>query len=133
MGKLSLDRQRLRGFGIIMGIAFSAIGLIIFLKGRHNPVYAGIIALLFFSIALFRPVILKPVYAFWMRLAFILSWINTRVILFLIFYLVFTPIGLTLRLFRVDLLDKRIDRNSETYWRKKDKITNARESYEHQF
>ena len=116
-----------------MGIAFSVIGLLVFLKVRHSFLPAGIVALLFFLSALVCPVILKPVYAFWMRLAFVLSWINTRIILFLIFYLLFTPIGLILKLFRTDLLDKMINKNAETYWHKKEKVSAGRESYERQF
>ena len=133
MEKINFDKNSLRKFGIIMGIAFSLIGLLVFLKGRHSFLPAGIIALLFFLSALVCSVILKPVYVFWMRLAFVLSWINTRIILFLIFYLTFTPIGLVLRLFRVDLLDKKINKSAKTYWRKKEKISTERESYERQF
>ena len=51
-----------------------------------------------------------------------LGWINTRLILFIIFYLVFTPIGLVMRLFGVDLLDKKIDKNKNSYWRRKEKV-----------
>ena len=79
------------------------------------------------------PVSLKPVYIFWMRLAFILAWINTRLILSILFYLIFTPIGIGMRLFGGDLLDKKIDKNKESYWIKKEKAAFKQSDYERQF
>jgi len=133
MENIDFNRNSLRKFGITMGVMLSVICLLIFLKGRHSFLPVGIIALLFFLTALSFSGVLKPVYAFWMRLAFVLSWMNTRIILFLIFYLTFTPIGLALKLFGADLLDKKIDKNAKTYWRKKERFTAWKESYERQF
>ena len=65
--------------------------------------------------------ILKSAYTFWMKLSFIIAWINTRLILIIIFYLIITPIGFAMRLFGVDLLDRKIDKNRLSYW--KNKIT----------
>ena len=43
-----------------------------------------------------------------MGLAFCLGWVNTRIILTLVYYLVVTPIGLMMRLLRKDLLNLKI-------------------------
>jgi hypothetical protein len=72
------------------------------------------------------------VYIFWMRLAFILGWINTRIILFIIFYLIFTPIGIVLRIFGIDLLDRKIERDKESYWKKIEK-KDMHSDYQRQF
>lgn len=77
--------------------------------------------------------ILKPLYIAWMRLASGLSWINTRLALLIIFYLLFTPIGLIIRLFGIDLLDIRIEKNKESYWKKKEKHEFNALGYERQF
>lgn len=76
---------------------------------------------------IFKP--LKPVYDLWMKFAAVLAWVNTRIILIVMFYLVFTPIGLIMRIFGMDVLGLKIERNKESYWLKKDKKT----SYERQF
>ena len=55
---------------------------------------------LFALLAAAAPRALVPLYKPWMRLAEALGWLNTRILLILIFYLVVTPIGLVLRLFR---------------------------------
>jgi hypothetical protein len=133
MEKLNLDKNNLRKFGIVMGIAFLVITLLILIRHRHSIAPAFIISAMFFISALFAPLLLKPIYIFWMRLAFILSWVNTRLILLVIFYLVFTPIGLAMRLFGVDLLERRMERNRKSYWRQKEKHKFDRLNYERQF
>ncbi len=133
MDKLNLDKSRLRKFGITMGIAFMAITIFILLKHKHTIFYTSIISAVFFILALVTPVLLKPVYIFWTKLALILGWINTRLILLIIFYFVFAPIGLAMRLFGVDLLERGIERSKETYWKKKDKKAFNPLDYERQF
>lgn len=68
-----------------------------------------------------------------MKFALILSWINTRIILILLFYLVFTPIGLILKLLGKDLLDRKINKADKSYWRKKEKNELSLAAYEKQF
>ena len=79
------------------------------------------------------PKLLKPLYVFWMKLAFVLSWVNTRLILFLMFYLIFTPIGLIIKALRIDLLETKINKEEKTYWKKKEKKEFGLVSYERQF
>lgn len=119
MEKLNLNRQSLKKFGITMSIAFLIIALFILLRHKHNALTFSIISVVFFISAFVVPVLLKPIYIFWMKLVFILGWINTRLILLVVFYLVFTPIGLCMRLFGVDLLERKIDKEKGSYWKKK--------------
>jgi hypothetical protein len=133
MEKLNLDKKSLRKFGITMAIALLIITFIIFIRHKYSPMPAFIISAIFFISAFTIPTSLRPIYVIWMKFAFILSWINTRVILFIIFYLIFAPIGLVMKLFRVDLLDKKIDKNKESYWRKKEKMEFNPLNYERQF
>ena len=133
MDKLKLDRKSLRQFGITMAIAFLIITLIIFIRHKYSVIPASIISATFLILAFVSPTLLKPIYILWMKLAFILGWINTRLILFIIFYLVFTPVGLVMRLFRIDLLDRKIDKNKESYWRKEERSGFSLLNYERQF
>ena len=133
MEKINLDKKSLRKFGITMGIAFLVITLLIFIRHRHSVVPASIISALFFLSAFLLPLALKPVYIFWMKLAFVLGWINTRLILIIIFYVLFTPLGLIMRLFRADLLDRKIDRNRDSYWKKREKKVFNPADYERLF
>ena len=133
MEKLDLDKKSLRKFGITMAIALLIITFIIFIRHKYSPMPTFIISAMFFISAFTIPTLLRPIHVIWMRLAFILGWINTRLILSILFYLVFTPIGLVMRLFRVDLLDRKIDKNKNSYWHKMPKRTFNQLSYEKQF
>ena len=131
MEKLDLHKRNLRKFGITMGVALPLIALVIlFLRHKDILMPCSIVSAMFFLCAWIAPNLLKPVYITWMKLAFILGWINTRVLLLLIFYLIFTPIGLVVRLLGKDLLDKKFQINKPSYWIKKEALPR---SYEKQF
>lgn len=133
MERLNPDKKDLKKFGVTMCVAFLVISGLIIIKHRHSAVPALTISAAFLLSALVRPGLLKPVYIIWMKLAFALGWLNTRVILLLIFYIIFAPVGLALRLFRADLLDRKIDKNKDSYWLKKEKKEFNPLDYERQF
>ncbi len=133
MDKINLDNKSLKKFGITMGIAFFIVTLFILIRHKHNILPASIISIIFFILALVIPDLLKPIYIFWMRLAYILAWVNTRLILSILFYIIFTPIGVGIRLFGIDLLDRKIDKNKQSYWIKKEETAFSPLGYERQF
>ncbi|MFH1888573.1 MAG: SxtJ family membrane protein [Candidatus Omnitrophota bacterium] len=133
MEKLKLDKDNLRKFGIIMGIAFMVITVIILIRHKHNLIPTAIVSAIFLISAFTAPLLLKPVYLGWMRFAFILSWINTRVILFIMFYLIFAPVGIIMRILRIDLLRRKIDKDKDSYWQDADKKPFNRADYDRQF
>ncbi len=121
MDEINLGKKSLKKFGITMGIAFLVITFVILIRARHNVIPALAVSLAFFISASLFPSVLKPIYILWMKLAFVLGWINARLILIIIFYLLFTPIGLIMRLFRADLLDRKIEKNKDSYWKRREK------------
>lgn len=132
MEKLNLDKKMLRSFGMTMAIAFLVISGLFFFRQKYvGSMCSLIVSCVFFIMGLASPVLLKSVYAIWTRFAFILGWINTRIILIILFYLIFTPIGLLMRLFRVDLLEKTS--KGATYWKKKEKTVFNISNYERRF
>jgi len=133
MEKLNFDKKSLRKFGITMGVAFLVVTLLILIKHRYSIMPTVIISALFFVVAVLAPLVLKPAYIAWMRFAFVLGWINTRLVLAVMFYLIFTPIGICLRLFGKDLLDRKPENGKYSYWRKKEAAVFNPRDYERQF
>ena len=131
--EIDLSRKGLKRFGITIFICLFLIGAILML--RHRPAFKVLwpAGLLFLVLAYAFPSILKPIYQIWMILAFCLGWINTRLILGIIFYLVITPIGLISKVFRKDFLDLKWRENKVSYWRKKEPKMFTPESYEKTF
>ncbi len=131
---MSMDKKSFKRFGITIGIVFTFIALFSLLKNRQNnvPIFISL-SIVFFLLAFTLPVLLKPIYIIWMKLAFLLAWVNTWFILFVIFYLVLTPTGLLMKLFRFDPLERRIDKKKASYWIKKEVVEFNRLNYERQF
>jgi len=132
MENLNFGKIDLKKFGITMGIAFLVISSLFFLRQKHGSAVSSLlVSFIFFITGLILPILLKPIYIIWMRFAFILGWVNTRIILIILFYLVFAPIGLAMRLFKVDLLER--SKKKESYWKKKEKPDFNPVNYERQY
>ena len=101
------DKKSLRNFGLVMGgILAGLFGILFPLAFSHAfPRWPWLVAAGLWSWALLLPNSLKFVYYVWMLLGQILGWINTRIVLGIVFYLMITPIGLSKRLFGNNPLD----------------------------
>lgn len=92
---LDTSTKALRKFAATMAAAlvilFCALLPIAF--SRAVPMWPVIIATLLLLQALIYPPSLVPVQHLWMRFGGIMGWINTRVILGVLFYVILTPLG----------------------------------------
>lgn len=127
------DKKTLRKFGVSVGSVLLAIGIILYLSDKSSFIYFGAIGFLLIIFGIIYPAILKPLNKLWMALAVILGWFSSRIILMLLFYVVFMPLGFFLRISGKDFLKLRIDKNAKTYWEKRDKTTRELIDYERQF
>ena len=133
MKKEKSKKDHLRSFGITMGTAFLIMAFLIALRHRHSIIpFAGLCAF-FFIAGITFPLSLKPVYTIWMKLGQILSWINTRLILCAVFYVLFFPIGVIMRLCGFDPLDRKLEKDKPTYWQERKKPSSGLKQYEKQF
>lgn len=108
----------LRKFGWTVGGVFvGAFGLVVpWLLSRPHPHWPFWVGLPLLILGTLIPVALKPVYIVWMKIAHVLGWINTRILLSLMFFLVFTPLGLLMRLTKKDPLRLAWGNKSLSYW-----------------
>ena len=116
------NSKELRNFGLIMGAMISLFfGLLIpWIWSLSWPLIPWIIAGAFVVCALLVPNILAPVYRLWMKLATVLAWINSRIILGIAFYGLILPTSLILRLLGKDPMARKFDANMESYRINKD-------------
>jgi hypothetical protein len=106
----------LRCFGLMVGGIFAVIGLWpVVWRGQDYRLSALALAALLIVPALVFPSSLKPVHKLWMKVGHVLGWINTRVLLGAVFFLVVTPMGMIRRLLGKDSMAKEPSRNLETY------------------
>ena len=111
-----MSPKELRKFGLVtagMLILFFDL-LIPWIWDIPMPVWPLYPAVILASMALIIPAALGPVYKIWMRFAEALGWINTRIILGLIFFLVFFPFGIIMRMFN-DPMRRKFDQSAKSY------------------
>lgn len=77
--------------------------------------WAGGVGALLGGIGLIVPEVLKYPYKGWMVLGHALGWVNTRIILGIVFYGVVTPMGLVMKMKGRDPMHRNIDSEASTY------------------
>jgi hypothetical protein len=68
------------------------------------------------GVGLVWPGVLRIVFILANILTFPIGFVASHIFLFVIYFLVLTPIGLALRLFGKDSLNRRFDRTAKSYW-----------------
>jgi len=127
------EKTDLRKFGVTVGIVILLISAALYLLDKDSFIYFGIIGILLLLFGIILPNLLKPLNKVWMTLAIILGWFMSRVILFILYYVIITPIGFFLKLIGKDFLHLKIDKNSQSYWEIRKKKITEQIDYERQF
>ncbi len=112
-----LDRKGLREFGLVTGgILAGLFGLFFpWLFEFAIPVWPWLAGGALGVWALLAPQTLGPVYYWWMRLALLLSRVTTPIILGAVFFLVFLPVALVMKLLGKDPMRRRFDEGAASY------------------
>lgn len=109
-------RKQLRDFGFVMAIFFGILGISpVVLRHADFRLWTLPLTLGFTSFAVFFPKGLIPLYRGWMLFGGVMGHLNSRLILGVIFFVLFTPIGLLMRLFGKDPLGLKLHREWKTY------------------
>jgi len=132
---LDLSPRNMRTFGITMAVMLVLFSGIAIWKQHWTVAYViwGIAGIGFLLPALLFPTVLKPAFRGWMKIALFLGYINSRILLSLCFYLMFTPIGLVQRISGRDALELKLDPNAETYWHDRSEEEYKPKHFERQF
>ena len=111
------DIKELRQFGLMMGAFIAGIfGLLIpWVWGLSIVKWPWIVASIFVGFAIIAPALLKPVFIGWMKFATVLGWVNTRIILFIIFFFLFFPMALLLKAIGWDAMHRSLKKKMDTY------------------
>lgn len=115
--KLSeVTNAQARKSAFIVAFVLLLIGLWSFYRGRTTvPLIVSSIGGLLILMALLLPALTRRFHVAWMGVAGVLGWINSRILLSLVFYILFVPYNLVSRLIRRDPLNRRKP-SGESYW-----------------
>ncbi len=119
------QKSDLRKFGLIMGgFIFALFGLLFpWLAERAMPDWPWITLVVFWVWALLLPTTLKPVYWVWMKLGGAVGYINTRLIMVIVFYVVFFPVGLVMKAMGKDPMRRKLKADQASYREESKAIT----------
>jgi len=111
-----VSKKTLRQFGLMVGGIFLLIGLWPFVW-RQEPVrlWAVIVGVLLGIAGAAMPEALRQIYKGWMLIGHVLGWINTRIILGILFYGIVTPMGMVMKLMKRDPMRRDFDPKAVTY------------------
>ena len=113
-----------RSFGLVFFIFFLILSTYPLLnEGELNKILF-IVALFFLFLGLINSKILTPLNIIWFKFGIFLGKIVSPVVMGLIFFLVVTPIGLIMEIFKKDLLNLNYN-NEKTYWIIKNKVKSS--------
>ncbi len=116
MEQQELTGKVLRQFGFMVGGMFLLIAVWPFVW-RHEEVrlWAVVPGSLLVLVGGIAPALLRPIYQAWMALGHVLGWVNTRIILGVLFYGVVTPMGMAMKLAGRDPMRRGFDPKAQTY------------------
>ncbi len=131
------EPRTLRLFGVCSGFFFALIGAWVFF--RHSILmiplsdsashYAGLglwgVGAMMFVLGIAWARALRPIYIGMNLLAFPIGMVVSHAILFVVFYFIFTPIGLIFRLVGRDVMHRKFNPAATTYWTDHERNTPA--------
>ena len=130
------DTRARKKFAVSLIIGFPVIAVLLVLVSYfkthhvgHFPIWLGGIGLAVGIILWLLPQIAKPFYVVWYFLGCCIGIVVGNVLFSLFFYLVFTPLGLLLRLRKNKAINKGFDKSAKTYWRDAEKVVDLKRYY----
>jgi hypothetical protein len=108
-----------RKFGLLFVFVFAVLAGVGWWRGSQYDWIFAVLSGLFLAAALLVPDVLRPLNRAWMGLAWVLHIVTSPIILGVLFFLLFTPVALVMRLVKRDLMTRKFEPARESYWVKR--------------
>ena len=125
LSKSEIKMSSNRNFGLVFFVVFLIFSFWPLTYDGSIRIWFAIISLIFLILGLMNSKLLTPLNKLWFKFGIILGAIIAPIVMGVVFFLVITPIGLTMRIMGKDLLRKKYDNKKETYWIKRDKLVST--------
>lgn len=116
MTREEVNSATLRQFGLMVGGIFLVIGFWPFVWRQDDVrLWAACLGALLVVAGVTVPDMLRQIYRGWMFVGHVLGWVNTRIILGVLFYGIITPMGMFMKLTGRDPMRRGFDSDAKTY------------------
>jgi hypothetical protein len=113
------SRRELRQFAAIwFPLACIALALVVYSATKSFEVGAALAlaGLVGGAVGYVKPAFIHPIYLLWMYAAFPIGWMVSHLILLVIFYAIFTPVAVVMRLVGYDPMRRRLQGADKSDW-----------------
>lgn len=132
-GKAQVTNAQARKTALLVAVVLLVCAAWNYHRGRTMAVEVlGVVAVALLFMGLFVPPLARGFHLAWMRFARALGYVNSRVLLTLLFYGFFVPYGLVSRLVGRDPLHRRAP-NRDSYWMPRKTTRQTRAQFERLF
>lgn len=120
-------------FGYFFSIIFLLIAVYFYIREIDNlSNIFSFLGIIFFIISLIKSEILLPLNKLWMNIGYLLGNFVNPIVLGIIFFLMFVPIAISMRIFRRDELSLKF-KDKISYWKKRENSNFEIDSFKQQF
>jgi integral membrane sensor domain MASE1 len=111
------DNKTLRNFGLTSAVIVALLfGLALpWLRGHGWPLWPWYLSGAMLLTGLIAPGALRPVYRVWMKFGQFMGRVNSTIILTMVFFIIFTPVGIIMRAIRRDSLKRKLEKEHQSY------------------
>ena len=110
-----------RNFGIVFFFVFLIISLWPLINENPLRIWSIFVAIIFLILGLINSKLLTQLNILWFKFGKLLGSIVAPIVMGIVFFLVITPIGLIMKIIGKDLLNKRYNNKSKSYWINREK------------
>ena len=110
-----------RSFGIVFFFVFLIVSVWPLINENLLRVWSIYIAIIFLILGLMNSNVLTPLNVLWFKFGKLLGSIVAPIVMGIVFFIVITPTGFIMRIFGKDLLNKKYNNKSKSYWINKEK------------
>ena len=110
-----------RSFGIVFFFVFLIVSLWPLINENPVRVWFSYIAIIFLILGLMNSNMLTPLNVLWFKFGKLLGSIVAPIVMGIVFFIVITPTGFIMRIFGKDLLNKKYNTKSKSYWINREK------------
>lgn len=129
----NVTAKEARKTALLVAGVLGLIALFLWYRGRTTaPVVLGAVAAVLVIVGFLLPRFAILFHRGWMRFAYALGYVNSRILLTLVYFLIFVPYGIISTLASRDPLDLRA-KDRTTYWHKRKLTRQPKERFERLF